>query len=118
VGVLEELALRLKSGGMTPPNDEEVEALAPELWSCLTRTSYGEKHNVAPADLKNERVSGAYRVTVLVHAFRQQKRFTLLKLGDLVQEAEKALLNAEIPWEDAKSFKVKQDVVEAALKNA
>lgn len=118
MGLLEDLSKQVKNTVMHPPDDEDVQLLAPNLWELLTRTAYGEKKDVPPADLKIERVAGGYRVAIVLHALRLQKHFNMAKLSQLVEEAEKCLLDASVPWEKYKSFKVKEDALKKILEKA
>jgi len=84
----------------------------------LTMDRYRDGKERIPSDLKLERCSGGYMLTIQDHDTGLQKSFPLQRLSDLVVTAEAALLNPDVPWRAFKSYKNKAGLKKFDKKNA
>jgi hypothetical protein len=90
-----------------PPADPELEHSCPLLWELLTLDSYSDGTNRVLADLRIERMSGGYVVTVLDHASNQQASAYAATLSTAARALELQIGSGEDCWRPYKSFKVK-----------
>lgn len=117
MSIIDSLKGHMQQGGMAIPNDEETRENFPTLWTVLTEGRVDGGKEIVPAEIKIERVSGGYRVTIQVHACWLLKRFLIQTLGELETAAEIALNSSDVPWERFKSYRQKIDPYKAEKKS-
>ena len=105
---LEALAKMVAERRMNPPDDPEVQKIAPFLWEMLTIDAWGDGSERIMPQIVVERVPGGYKVTLKDDSLCIRKSALVLHWADLVAGLEAALVDDALPWETFKSYRNRQ----------
>lgn len=105
MSLVNDLRLQAARGGIRPPADGETCTKYPNVWALVTQDRYDDDTQRFLAEIKINRVDGAYQVAIDDHETCQRKTCLVRSWATILDELELCLVDPEVPWVAFKSYR-------------